>query len=148
MKDNYAHPDTARQPVLRPRPEPGRATATMRIRAATYVQTNGPTGHRPRPQSTEYLHGRVADGGEAGGTTAGRQVGESGGAGRHALPQGTAEASRQVRCRRSGRLSRRPGLTRAGGSDPAGVPSGKSVLPDPGETRRYQVMLDNDALFL
>ena len=39
-------------------------------------------------------------------------------------------------------------LSAAGDCNAVGLASGQSILLEPGETRLYQVMLDNDALFL
>lgn len=39
-------------------------------------------------------------------------------------------------------------LSAAGKCNAIGLASGQSILLEPGETRQYQVMLDNDALFL
>lgn len=39
-------------------------------------------------------------------------------------------------------------LSAVGKCNAVGLASGQSVLLEPGETRQYQVMLDNDALFL
>ena len=39
-------------------------------------------------------------------------------------------------------------LSAAGACNADGLASGQSVLLNPGETREYRVMLDNDALFL
>ncbi|WP_339412049.1 hypothetical protein [Pseudomonas sp. EA_35y_Pfl2_R5] len=39
-------------------------------------------------------------------------------------------------------------LITAGGCTPDDLASGQSILLEPGESRQYQVMLDNDALFL
>lgn len=48
----------------------------------------------------------------------------------------------------AGTLYLRARLKPAGSCDAAGLASGQSILLEPGETRRYQVMFDNDALFL
>jgi hypothetical protein len=48
----------------------------------------------------------------------------------------------------AGTFNLRARLTRADNCDAAGLASSQSILLDAGETRRYQVMLDNDALFL
>lgn len=48
----------------------------------------------------------------------------------------------------AGTLYLRARLKPAGNCDAAGLASGQSILLEPGETRRYLVMLDNDALFL
>ncbi|WP_339524830.1 hypothetical protein [Pseudomonas sp. EA_35y_Pfl2_R111] len=39
-------------------------------------------------------------------------------------------------------------LSAAGNCTAEGLASGQSILLEPGETRQYQVMFDNDALFL
>ena len=48
----------------------------------------------------------------------------------------------------AGTLYLRARLKSAGSCDAAGLASGQSILLEPGETREYQVMLDNNALFL
>ena len=48
----------------------------------------------------------------------------------------------------AGTLYLRARLKPAGSCEAAGLASGQSILLEPGETRRYQVMFDNDALFL
>lgn len=48
----------------------------------------------------------------------------------------------------AGTLYLRARLKPAGSCGAAGLASGQSILLEPGETRRYLVMLDNDALFL
>ncbi|SFP44391.1 hypothetical protein [Pseudomonas borbori] len=48
----------------------------------------------------------------------------------------------------AGTLNLRARLKSAGSCDAAGLASGQSILLKPGETRRYQIMLDNHALFL
>lgn len=47
-----------------------------------------------------------------------------------------------------GTLYLRAQLLPADGCDAGGLASGQSVLLEPGETRHYRLMFDNDALFL